>query len=193
MEIHAAGGKRNLKRIYEARNDLELLISFLTSKLMAEADKKSLRVIYLHFKSDLGRMLKMLDEAQENYIDKSLVVTQLSLMSYARVIRLYLDMLIIQPLKQAIELAPDDKRRFLYELFRIWRNNAGIFGAEARVEKKGRELFSTSGQMPTYEEFNESETQKQLDKAYDERSEREMKGLLNIRLLKDEIEKGGGR
>lgn len=168
--LHPTGDKSlDLEGVHEARSYLEILLAVFTSKLLEcqMIKTKAHKLMYHYFKMDLGRMQKILDDKQDEYIDRVAAFRYDHILSYARIIRLYLDVLIVEPITHAASIAGGDKERFLYELFVTFTKNVSIFGSESRTDKVKKEI-SSSIVPQTYEEFNSEDIQKDLEKDYDD-------------------------
>ena len=159
----------DLQNVHSARTSFEILISVLTSKMLnVEPTKsKSTKIISHFFRSDLGRIQRMLDDKESEYLGETSKINFPNITAYSRLIESYLENLIIEPLFYASRASPGNQERFLFELFRAFVKNISIFGVDTRTDGVRKQSLLPLQIPQTFEEFQGDDFQKELENAYE--------------------------
>jgi len=166
--------------IYDIRSKLDILIRLLHSILYDEDVVKQTTDEWLHYKlfqENYGRLFKIVDEIEGNLSGLKIInkVNKGAWMPYLSQLQSMLYGDIYYPLMMASQYEKKDKRRFLYQFYKIIKLNAGLFGAESRIRSKTKgfdafrterpdELLSEEGQKKLEEEAKEFEGLEALKK-----------------------------
>lgn len=143
---------------------IRLLLSLLRDKKILE--KETDKILFVMFQENFARILKRLDEIEENRIlnlAKNVDIGNLTV--YAEEIESILYGDLYFPLLKASEEAKNP-REFFYVLFEIISLNVGVFGGITREKRTGIKLTSglgTQSYVPTYKELLSPEGQKKIE------------------------------